>query len=292
MSADQRWVGDKAPAPSSPLQAAVPLADQWTRGRRTHVRQAPLPPAVEAALWHADALGSPVSTTLPSGFAALDAELPGGGWPCQSLTELLQPQPGIAEWRLLTPAMRQVVAKGGQVVVVGPTRRPHLPGLRLCGLDERQLVWIQAETPAERLWTTEQLVKANACGLLVAWLPQARPDQVRRLQVCAHGCDGPVFLCRPIQAQHEASAAPLRVKLGVGLDWTLEVELLKRKGSVLDRVLALRSVPGGLEPLLTPRLRQPSALIAARRQREDHVVGSSAAEHVPRQQAQRSVESH
>jgi protein ImuA len=292
MSADQRWVGDGAPAPSSPVLSAVPLADQWARGRRTYVRPAPLPPAVEAALWRGDSLGSPVSRTLPSGFAALDAELPGGGWPCQSLTELLQPQPGMAEWRLLGPAMRQVVALGGQVVVVGPTRWPHLPGLRLCGLDEGQLVWIRAETPAERLWATEQLVRANACGLLVAWLPQARPEQIRRLQVGAHGCDGPVFLCRPIQAQHEASAAPLRVRLAVGLDWTLELELLKRKGPVLDRVLSLRSVPGGLEPLLTPRVCQPSALIAARRQREDHVVGRPSAEHVPNRQPERRLASH
>jgi hypothetical protein len=30
----------------------------------------------------------------------------------------------IAEWRLAGPAMRQVVAAGGQIVVVGPPKAP------------------------------------------------------------------------------------------------------------------------------------------------------------------------
>lgn len=99
-----------------------------------------------------------------SGYRALDAELPGGGWPARSLTEVLQAQPTVLEWRLLTPAMREVVPKGEHIVIVGPPKAPHLPGLRDEGIDERRLVWIQAATPAERLWVTEQLVKANAAG--------------------------------------------------------------------------------------------------------------------------------
>ena len=89
---------------------------------------------------------------ISTGFAALDAELPGAGWPCHSLTEILQPQPTVAGWRLLGPAMREVVATGSHIVVVGPPKSPHLPGLKHAGLDERHLVWIQADAPAERLW--------------------------------------------------------------------------------------------------------------------------------------------
>ena len=265
--------------------AAIPITNQWARGRRSNARSAPLPPEVETALWRGSELGSAVSTTLASGFEALDAELPGAGWPCQSLTEILQPQPAVAEWRLLGPAMRRVTAERGQVVIVGPTRLPHLPGLRLAGLDERQVVWVQAETPAERLWATEQLVRANACGLLVAWLPQARQEQIRRLQVCAQSCDVPVFLCRPIQAEHEPSAAPLRLKLRFGLDWQLHVELFKRKGPVHEGRLALPSIPGGLDALITPRLAYPSELIGARQKRHQreqreaiHAVGRAPAE--------------
>ena len=286
MAAILDWAGDD----EEPVPASFPSSQHRTRGRRTPARPGELPPDIQAAVWRGDQLGSPVSTVISSGFAALDAELPGSGWPCHSLTEILQPQPTVTEWRLLAPAMRQVVASGGNIVVVGPPKSPHLPGLKYAGLDERHLVWIQAEAPAERLWVTEQLIKSNAAGLLVSWLPQARQEQIRRLQVCAQACEGPAFLCRPAAAEHESSAAPLRIQLTFGPDWELHVHLLKRKGPTHEGQIALRSVPGGLESIITPRLRMPSALIASRKLRDaqPHAVGSPA----PRQPALRPVTAH
>lgn len=290
MAAVLEWAGDD----EEPVPASFPSSQHRIRGRRIAARPGELPPDIEAAIWRGNQLGSPVTSVVASGFAALDAELPGAGWPCHSLTEILQPQPTVAEWRLLAPAMRQVVANVGNIVVVGPPKSPHLPGLKYAGLDERHLVWIQAEAPAERLWVTEQLIKTNAAGLLVSWLPQARQEQIRRLQVCAQACDGPVFLCRPAAAEHEPSAAPLRVQLRFGLDWELHVHLLKRKGPTHEGDVVIASVPGGLEAILTPRLRRPSHIIASRRVADDaregqaHVVGSTA----PRQPSVRRVTAH
>lgn len=223
---------------------------------------ATLPPAVAAAVWRGDALGRAVTATLPSGFESLDAALPGGGWPCQGLTEVLCAQGGALEWRLLGPALGRVCAAGRSVVLVGPPQPPHLPGLRFEGLTERQLVWVQAETPTERLWASEQLVKARSCGALIAWLPRARPEQLRRLQVLAGGGDAPVFLCRPAEAARSASAAPLRLLAQVGPDWSLQVDVFKRKGPPLAQPLQLTSVPGGLQAILTPRLCRPSVLLS------------------------------
>lgn len=220
-----------------------------------------LPARVAAALWRGDQMGAPVSAVRPSGFATLDAELPGGGWPCHAVTEILMPQSGTLEWRLLAPLLRDVCAAGRSVVAVGPPKPPHLPGLRWQGLRERQLVWVQADTPAERLWSTEQLVRANSCGVLVAWLPQVRQEQIRRLQVLAAAHEGPVFLCRPSAAAQESSAAPLRVLARVGPDWTLQLDIVKRKGPPLQASLSLPSVPGGLQAIMTPRLRFPSRLV-------------------------------
>jgi len=286
MATALHWTGDD----EEPVPASFPSSQHRTRGRRTPARPGEVPPEVEAAIWRGTELGSHVSKVVASGFPALDLELPGAGWPCHSVTEILQPQPTVVEWRLLAPAIRQVVAGGKTIVVVGPPKAPHLPGLRHLGLDERRLVWIQAKTPAERLWVTEQLVKANAAGLLVSWLPQARQEQIRRLQVCAQACDGPVFLCRPAAAEHEPSAAPLRVQLRFGLDWELHVHLLKRKGPTHEGTITLPSVPGGLESIITPRLRTPSVIIASRQARENqpHVVGSPA----PRQTSIRRVAAH
>jgi protein ImuA len=223
-----------------------------------------LPPEVERAVWRGCDFGGTVGAVVASGFAALDAELPGGGWPCQALSEILSPQPSVLEWRLIGSSLRDVVSHGGNIVVVGPPKTPHLPGLHHSGIDESHLVWVQAAAPAERLWCVEQLVKSGACGALLAWLPQARPEQIRRLQVCAQTCEGPVFLFRPAAAQHESSAAPLRVVATFSVDWEIQVRILKRRGPTHDSVIRLPSVPGGLDSVLTPRLLRPSQFIAVR----------------------------
>lgn len=245
MPAQATWLDDDEPSQPPPR-------------RRPQAAPGELPPDVEAAVWRGDEFGRQNSTVVSSGWATLDAELPGGGWPCQSVSELLTPQPATVEWRLLAPALRKLTAEGGQVAVVGPPRQPYMPGLIHEGLHERQFVWIQADAPAERLWVTEQLIRANAAATIVSWLPQARQEQLRRLQVSAQGCEGLVFLCRPEAARHEASAAPLRLRATFGLDWELEVNIVKRRGPAHDGVVRLHSVPGGLASVLTPRLLQPS----------------------------------
>lgn len=208
-------------------------------------------------VWRGTEISRAPAAVVPTGWAQLDCELPGGGWPCQSLVEVLAAQPAILEWRLLGPALRQRAAQGGQVVVVGPPHQPGLPGLQQIGLETRRFVWVQAQTPAERLWVTEQLIRANACGAIIAWLPQARPEHIRRLQVCAQSNQGLVFLCRPAAAQHESSAAPLRVQAGLLPDWVLQLHILKRRGPTLHQPIALPSIPGALASVLTPRLLHP-----------------------------------
>ncbi|WP_431261866.1 translesion DNA synthesis-associated protein ImuA [Roseateles chitinivorans] len=235
---------------------------------------------MEAALWRGDQLGSPVSDVESTGFPALDAVLPGGGWPSAALTEVLVSQFSIVEFRLLAPTIGALTARGRTVALVGPALRPHMPGLRHHGVDDRYVVWVDVDAPRDRLWSTEQLIKAGSCGAVIAWLPLVRAEQVRRLQVLASHCRGPVFLCRPESAGRDSSAAPLRVAVRVQTDWQIEVQVLKRKGSPLEESLPLLSMPGGLDTIMTPRLRHPSRLVTVE---PSHAVDSpvAAAERKP-----------
>jgi protein ImuA len=140
-------------------------------------------------------------------------------------------------------------------------------------IDERHLVWSDVDTPRDRLWSTEQLVKSKKCGAIVAWLPLVRPEQVRRLQVLASQCRGPVFLCRPEAAIRDSSAAPLRLLARYEVDWQIAVDVLKRKGPPLEERLHLLSMPGGTATIMTPRLRHYSRL----RMRPSHAVVSHSA---------------
>lgn len=202
------------------------------------------------SLWRASDLGHSAAPVCPSGFAALDAELPGGGWPCGQLTEVLQPEAGWREWRLLAPSLARL-SQQGAVVLVGPPLVPHLPALAWQGLALGSLIWVQASSPAERLWAAEQALRCQALAALLVWLPpgkapslsQGLSQGLRRLQLAAQAgrqASPPcLWALRPWAAQQQASPAPLRLGLRAGAADALEVQLLKRRGRQLERALLL-----------------------------------------------------
>ena len=256
-----------SPSQNSPAELAIPRAGDVLR----------LPELAGKAMWRGDELGSSTQREVVStGFDLLNAQLPGGGWPCRSLTEVLQPQPSLCEWRLLGPCLKRIADAGGHVILVSPPKHPHVPGLLQHGLQAHQIVWLDARTPAERLWTTEQLIKSNPAGAVLSWLPQARQEQLRRLQVHAQSCDSPVFLFRPATCQQDASPAPLRLHVDLGADWQLDVKVFKRRGPPQEEALSLFSIPDSLLGVLTPRLRQPSQLPATLEPRRVGTLGSTA----------------
>ncbi len=196
-------------------------------------------PGELAGVWRADQLQQTAQAVLASGHAELDAELPGGGWPLGQLTEVLQVQPGLFEWRLLLPALKPAVTHG-PLVLIGAPHVPHLPALAAAGIPAATLLRIDARTPAERLWAAEQVLRCRELGALLAWLPQARPEQLRRLQLASTATQALVFAFRPEAARHESSPAPLRLTLRSAPDAQgLGIELLKRRGPVTDRPLTL-----------------------------------------------------
>lgn len=225
-----------------------------------------LPRHIAEAVWRGAELGDPVARTVSSGFTELDKELPGGGWPTHSLTELLVPQSALCEWRLLGRSIPSILASGGQVYLIAPPKQPHVGGLAQLGVPAEQVVWIHASTPVDRLWATEQIIKSDPSGAVLSWLPQARPEQIRRLQIHAQSCDAPVFLFRPSSALHDTSPAPLRVALTLAQGWHLEVRIPKRRGASLDGALYLTAMPENLESVVPPRLKTaPASAVAPKR---------------------------
>jgi len=227
-----------------------------------------LPSHVAEAVWRGSELSGSASRTIPSGFAALDGQLPGGGWPTHSLTELLLPQEGLYEWRLLGPALPSLMEAGGRVYLIAPPHQPHAVGLAQLGLSPDQVVWVHARTSVDRLWTTEQIVKSGPTGAVLSWLPQARPEQIRRLQIHAQSCDAPVFLFRPMARLGEASPAPLRATVAQAQGWLLEVRVPKRRGASFEGALYLDALPANLAAVIPPRLKSLQASAAASGRKE------------------------
>lgn len=214
-----------------------------------------LPEHLSQSVWTGVSLAKSHGLTVPSGHPELDAHLPGGGWPAQTLTELLQEQTGLGEWRLVLPSLRRLIKQGASVVLIGSPHPPFLPALQREGIPPDKLIRVDASSQAQRLWATEQAIKAPCLTAVLSWLPHARAEHLRRLQTSAARHPGLLFVMRPLSARHEASAAPLRLVLRLGpLPHPLLVDIIKRKGPMLAQTLTLPHWHQGLAPLI-PQVR-------------------------------------
>jgi protein ImuA len=201
------------------------------------------------ALWRAHQLGRGRESVQASGYAALDAELPGGGWPQRAITELLLTGCGWGEIRLLAPVLARVGAAGRGVLLLGPPAEPCAEALAQLGLDLSRCVVIRGD---DLLWPLEQALRSGQAGAVVAWAPDSlKGEALRRLQLAAQSHEGPAFVVRAQAVAVQPSPAPLRLALdGAGPD-AIAVRLLKRRGPALEHPVLL-----ALPPVLSRAARQ------------------------------------
>ncbi|TAK82783.1 MAG: translesion DNA synthesis-associated protein ImuA [Betaproteobacteria bacterium] len=181
-------------------------------------------------VWRGGAV-SCAAPAVPSGFASLDRELPGGGWPAGALTELLGEREGIGELQLLLPALAALSWAGKRIVWLAPPHLPYAPALAAAGIDLAHLAVVRAPGRRDALWAAEQVLRSASCHALLAWFPSARYEELRRLSVAAVEAGQTwVTLFRPLKAAHESSPAALRIVLEPEGDG-LSLHILKRRGA-------------------------------------------------------------
>jgi hypothetical protein len=175
---------------------------------------------------------------LPTGFADLDAELPGTGWPREGLTELLSDETGIGELQLVLPALAALTRAGRRCVWVAPPYVPYAPALAASGVDLANLLMVKASSRRDALWACEQALRSGSCHALAAWLAKPRYAELQRLAVAAESSHAAAFLFRPLAVASESSPACLRLALEpAGTD--LDVRIVKRRGAPAASTLRL-----------------------------------------------------
>jgi len=176
--------------------------------------------------------------TLPTGFPALDAGLPGGGWPRHGLVEILTPELGVGELYLLLPALAALsrMMPARWCTWICPPHEPFAPALATHGVTLDRILVVRTHLP---LWAHEQALRSGACEAALAWLPRASARAIRRLQLAAEQGRTLGVLYRSQRFAHEASPAMLRVML----------EPLARPGVHGARVSLLKSRGGSREPI-------------------------------------------
>jgi cell division inhibitor SulA len=204
-------------------------------------------------LWRGDQL-APADDAVASGFARLDRELPGGGWPRAALTELLCDAQGIGELHLLVPALRRLAQAGEWIALVAPPHTPYAPAFAGRGIDPARVIVVEAAEDRHRWWAAEQVLRSNSAGALLFW-PKAVGDQrARRLQLAAQEGKTLAFLFAPTARAAQPSPAPLRLRLAPsGHD--LSIDIFKRRGGVVSAPVRLdvaaepaANVPGNRAP--------------------------------------------
>lgn len=182
-------------------------------------------------IWRRGTKSIAINDAPSTGFAELDAQLPGGGWPRGALSEILIEQDGIGECSLLLPVLAALTRARQRVVLVGAPYIPYAPALAEAGIDLAQLVHIEA-TAADTHWTAEQCLRAGCCGAVVNWLPQADYRQLRRLQLAAETGAALAFVFRPLAVAREASPAALRLVVTAAAE-DARIEILKCRGTLV-----------------------------------------------------------
>jgi len=188
-------------------------------------------------LWRAQEQGGPTVAPpgLPTGFAALDRCLPGGGWPQQGLIEILTDRHGIGELSLLMPALAMLCrsnedgrgSSGGWLTWVAPPYQPYAPALAASGIDVQRVLVVRAAAPAE--WAMEQALRSEACSAVLGWANPREMTMLRRLQLAAEQSRCLAVLFRPVQAGQQPSPAVLRIELQASREG-LQVRVVKSRG--------------------------------------------------------------
>jgi hypothetical protein len=212
-------------------------------------------------VWRGGELENVAHRVAATGFAALDAELPGGGWPIGTLTEVLHDGTGIGEVTFLAGALARAAGSDRLVAWIAPPYLPYAPALAQAGLALERCLVVRPANREDALWAAEQAMKSGACGAVLFWSEGQRAESqeyawMRRLQLAAQAGDAMAVIYRSTAAEGRSTPAHLRVALA-SEDGVLKVRIPKRRGPPLTKSLPLPWERAG-ERVTTPCSGSPS----------------------------------
>ena len=171
-------------------------------------------------------------TALTSGYAELDSRLLGGGWPQQGLVDLLLPQAGIGELRLILPVLQQLT-QNAYVVWINPPFIPYATALGAWGVNTHNILVVRTQSHEDTLWSMERCCLSSGCAGVLAWPDERKLNikETRRVQLAARSGHTLALFFRPISATTRSSLAELRLALRPthSVD-RLSLDIIKRKG--------------------------------------------------------------
>lgn len=189
-------------------------------------------------IWRGGDLEQSRAPTIATGYASLDAELPGGGWPSGTLSEVLHDAAGIGEVTFLSGALARASEGDRLVAWIAPPHLPFAPALAQAGIPLARCLVVRPSDRDDALWAAEQALKSGACGAVLFWF-EGTYASLRRLQMAAQAGQAMAISFRSTAAARLSTPAHLRVLLRREGD-ALQVRIPKRRGPPLTIPLSLR----------------------------------------------------
>jgi hypothetical protein len=191
----------------------------------------------DARVWKlkdASASLPPSRPVWSTGQSALDARLPGGGWPTASLVEVLLETSGLGEVQLFLPALvacqrRSDGESPPWLVWIAPPHEPYAPALAQQGIELGRLLVVRPPSAIEALWAAEQALSSGVCAAVLLWLQGTDDRWLRRLKLAAEAGGALGVLFRPERHRFESSPASLRMVLTRG-EHDTQLDLIKVQG--------------------------------------------------------------
>lgn len=195
-------------------------------------------------VWRGGELEHASLPPVPTGHAALDAELPGGGWPVGSLSEVLHDTAGIGEVAFLAGALARAAQGGKLLLWVGAPHLPYAPALARAGLPLSRCIVTRPADREDALWAAEQALKSGACGAVLLWMERFAEEYawLRRLQMASHAGRSMAVLFRSSAAERHSTPAHLRVVASREAR-RFQLRIAKRRGPPLAHPIVL-DLPG------------------------------------------------
>lgn len=191
-------------------------------------------------VWRGGELERAARPCVPTGHAALDAELPGGGWPVGTLSEVLHDAAGIGEVRLLAGALARAAEGERLIAWINAPHLPYAPALAQAGIPLERCVVVRPANREDALWAAEQALKSGACGALLLWMERFAEEYpwLRRLQMAAEAGGSMAVMFRSTAAERHSTPAHLRVAVARE-PGALQVRIAKRRGPPLAAPIRL-----------------------------------------------------
>ena len=193
-------------------------------------------------VWRGGELEQVIHAVHATGHATLDAQLPGGGWPVGTLSEVLHDGVGIGEVSFLAGALARACGGDRMVAWINAPYLPYAPALAQRGIPLERCMVVRPANREDALWAAEQSLKSGACGAVLLWIGEGKRQDdyawLRRLQMAAEAGRAMAIFFRPSSAEKLSTPAHLRVMLWRE-EGVLKVRIPKRRGPPLEAPIAL-----------------------------------------------------